>query len=58
MSFGDGENDAELLLATGLGIAMENGSAELKKIADAVCGTVQEDGIYKELVNREIIKER
>ena len=36
----------------------ENGSAELKKIADAVCGTVQEDGIYKELVNREIIKER
>lgn len=58
MSFGDGENDAELLLATGTGIAMENGSAELKKIADAVCGTVQEDGIYKELVNREIIKER
>lgn len=58
MSFGDGENDAELLLATGTGIAMENGSAELKKIADGVCGTVQEDGIYKELVNREIIKER
>lgn len=58
MSFGDGENDAELLLATGTGIAMENGSAELKKIADSVCGTVQEDGIYKELVNREIIKER
>lgn len=58
MSFGDGENDAELLLATGTGIAMENGSAELKKIADGVCGTVQEDGIYKELVNRKIIKER
>ena len=31
MSFGDGENDAELLLATGTGVAMENGSAELKK---------------------------
>ena len=31
MSFGDGENDAELLLATGTGIAMENGSAELKR---------------------------
>lgn len=37
---------------------MENGSAELKKIADVICGTVQEDGIYKELVNRKIIKER
>lgn len=58
MSFGDGENDAELLLATGTGVAMENGSAELKKIADVICGTVQEDGIYKELVNRKIIKER
>lgn len=58
MSFGDGKNDAELLLATGAGIAMGNGSAYLKKIADAVCGTVQEDGIYKELVNRKIIKER
>lgn len=57
MSFGDGDNDIDLLNATGIGIAMENGSSRLKQQADAVCGSVEADGIYWELVKRKMIKE-
>ena len=46
MAFGDGNNDIEMLEAVGTGVAMENGSARLKAIADDVCGPVGEDGIY------------
>ena len=58
MSFGDGKNDMELLLATGTGIAMQDGCEDLKKVAATVCGTVQKDGIYYELVKRKLIKEK
>ena len=46
MAFGDGNNDIEMLQAVGLGVAMGNASAELKEIADDLCGHVAEDGIY------------
>lgn len=46
LAFGDGNNDIEMLQAVGHGVAMENGSKKLKKIADDVCGSVAEDGIY------------
>ncbi len=46
MAFGDGTNDIEMLQAVGLGVAMGNASAELKEIADDICGHVAEDGIY------------
>ena len=46
LAFGDGNNDREMLLAVGTGVAMENGSPELKAIADVVCGPVDKDGVY------------
>ena len=46
LAFGDGNNDLEMLQAVGCGVAMANGSAQLKQAADAVCGHVAEDGIY------------
>lgn len=46
IAFGDSNNDIEMLQAVGQGVAMENGSDELKQIADDICGHVKEDGIY------------
>lgn len=46
MAFGDGNNDIEMLQAVGIGVAMENASAQLKAIADEVCGHVAADGIF------------
>ncbi len=46
VAFGDGNNDLEMLKAVGHGIAMGNGSDELKEIAEEVCGHVADDGIY------------
>ena len=57
MSFGDGENDITMFEATGTGVAMKDSSYKTQSEADAVCGSVKEDGIYKELVNRKLIKE-
>lgn len=47
LAFGDGNNDTEMLQTVGTGVAMANGSAQLKAIADEVCGSVKEDGIYQ-----------
>ena len=46
MAFGDGNNDIEMLLAVGAGVAMENASPELKAVATEICGHVAEDGVY------------
>ena len=46
LAFGDGNNDIEMLLSVGTGVAMENASPQLKAIADDICGHVAEDGIY------------
>lgn len=42
---GDGYNDLPLLMACGLKIAMGNAVPELKKIADYVAPSVEEDGV-------------
>jgi HAD superfamily hydrolase (TIGR01484 family) len=42
---GDGYNDFPLLMACGLKIAMGNADSELKKIADFIAPTVEEDGV-------------
>ena len=47
LAFGDGNNDIEMLEAVGTGVAMENGSAQLKAVADNVCGHVARDGVYQ-----------
>ena len=40
-------NDLEMLDAVGTGVAMANASPELKALADAVCPSVAEDGIWQ-----------
>ena len=47
IAFGDSMNDLEMIQAVGLGVCMGNGSDALKKIADAVCPPVGEDGLYR-----------
>lgn len=46
IAFGDGNNDIDMLLSVGTGVAMANGSKQLKAVADDICGHVAEDGIY------------
>jgi Cof subfamily protein (haloacid dehalogenase superfamily) len=45
IAFGDGENDIDMLELVGLGIAMGNGSENLKSVADFVTKKSSEDGI-------------
>lgn len=47
ISFGDGLNDLEMIKYAGLGVAMGNAKAELKKAANYITDTVSDDGIYK-----------
>ncbi|EST04344.1 HAD family hydrolase [Lactobacillus crispatus] len=46
LAFGDGGNDIEMLKTVGYGVAMGNATDNVKAIADDICGSVQEDGIY------------
>ncbi len=55
MGFGDGENDIPMLQATGISVAMGQGSPRLAALADSVCEPPAEDGLYKELVRRDVI---
>ncbi|MDX9826985.1 MAG: Cof-type HAD-IIB family hydrolase [Spirochaetia bacterium] len=45
IAFGDAENDEEMLLEAGMGVAMGNASDELKAKAAAVAPSVDEDGV-------------
>ena len=44
---GDGENDAQMLFEAGLGVAVENASEFVKKQANIVVGTNDENGIAR-----------
>ena len=46
-AFGDSMNDLEMMEVAGTSICMENGSPALKKMADDICRSVSEDGLYK-----------
>ena len=54
LAIGDGPNDAPLLMAAGLAIAMGNANAALKELADHVVAGVDEDG-FAEAVERFIL---
>lgn len=47
MAFGDGENDIEMLVLSGVGIAMGNAFPSVKIIADDVTESNEEEGIAK-----------
>lgn len=55
IGFGDSMNDLEMIQLCHIGVVMGNGSQELKKWADIVCETVQEDGVYHELERQGLI---
>ena len=46
MAFGDSKNDEDMFQEVGFGVAMGNATDALKALADDVCGSVSEDGIY------------
>ena len=45
IAFGDGGNDTSMILQAGIGIAMGNAIPDLKRQADYVTSSVDEDGI-------------
>lgn len=45
VGFGDSMNDWEMMEVVGFGICMENGSEQLKALADDVCPAVSENGL-------------
>lgn len=49
MAFGDGGNDAAMLRAAGIGVAMGNACAEALAAADYVTASVDDDGIERAL---------
>jgi Cof subfamily protein (haloacid dehalogenase superfamily) len=49
LAIGDGHNDVEMLAWAGRGVAMGHAPAELKRIADAVTGSITEDGVADEV---------
>ncbi len=55
IAFGDSMNDYGMMKYARMGIAMGNACDELKEMADIVCGSVEEDGIYYELERMGII---
>lgn len=56
MCFGDSENDIAMMKASGIAVAVGNSSPAVIKYASSVCEAVMENGIYKELVRRNIIE--
>lgn len=56
LSFGDGENDFDLLTATGESVAMATAGKSLREIASSVCEPPAQNGICNELLRRGIIK--
>lgn len=51
IAFGDNRNDLEILKGVGIGVAMGNGEAGLKKQSDYVTASVEADGIQKGLTH-------
>ena len=47
MALGDGMNDYAMIEKVGFGVVMENGTEEMKKIADYITVTNDEDGVAK-----------
>lgn len=48
VAFGDSMNDYEMMECAGLSVAMGNSCEEIKNVADCVCESVEQEGIYHE----------
>ncbi len=57
IAFGDGPNDISMLRWAGTGVAMGNGTPEVKSTADYVTTSVSEDGIKNALLHLGILTE-
>lgn len=55
IAFGDSMNDAEILQAAGLGIAMGNAEPHVKELADDICESCKDDGVAKALASLHLI---
>jgi hydroxymethylpyrimidine pyrophosphatase-like HAD family hydrolase len=55
IAFGDGANDFEMIEKVGLGVAMDNAIEGLKAKAKYHTDTVDNDGVYKFLIEKNII---
>lgn len=58
MAFGDGLNDMEMLQTVGFGVAMGNAVNELKAVVNYVCAPIEKDGIYRALIDLQILDEK
>ena len=56
MSFGDSENDIAMMEATGIAVAVGCKNSIIGNYASSICEPIMEDGIYKELLRRNIIE--
>ena len=54
-AFGDAAVDIPMLEYCAVGVAMGNGSEDIKKIADLVTGDVEEDGLFQAFEKLELI---
>ena len=54
--FGDGRNDITMIENAGIGVAVGNGHEKLKKFADYVCDTIENNGIYSFCVEHKFIQ--
>lgn len=55
ITFGDGNNDIEMLNLAGTGVAMGNAATHVKEAANLVTDTNDQDGIYKALRQLELL---
>jgi hydroxymethylpyrimidine pyrophosphatase-like HAD family hydrolase len=55
MAFGDGGNDLTIIKKAGIGVAMGNAGDELKRAADYVTSSVDDDGILNALKHFDVI---
>ncbi len=55
IAFGDSMNDYEMMQYAGISVAMGNACRELKKMADRICKSVEEDGLYYEFLKMGLI---
>ena len=45
MAFGDGQNDIEMLRHAAVGVAMGNAAEEVRRAADYVTASIDDDGV-------------